>query len=71
MHCSRSRHACSNSMPTTFRYRNPIHLIVTLQARSTVADSPPLRVRIDWDGKWDDKMARHLIVNVLDDNNPF
>lgn len=39
--------------------------VLSLQARSVEIDSAPLRVRIWWDGKWEDgdkEMANHFIV---------
>ena len=41
-------------------------VIVTLQARSAEGFSPFLRLRISWDGQWDDgelEMTRHLVIN--------
>lgn len=41
------------------------HLVLTLEARSIEATSPPLRVEVHWDGKWergDTEMGRHLVV---------
>ncbi len=45
--------------------KNPIDLILTLQARSDEADSGILQVRLCWDGIWaqdDREMQRHLSV---------
>lgn len=39
--------------------------IVTLEARSAEGSSPPLRLRITWDGEWEDgdfEMRRHLVI---------
>jgi hypothetical protein len=43
--------------------------VVTLQARSTEADSPLIRIQIAWDGAWEDgesEMQRHLTLSVLE-----
>jgi hypothetical protein len=43
-------------------------LILTFQARADEGDSPPLRVRVAWDGKWDDgtqEMRQHLTLETL------
>jgi hypothetical protein len=43
--------------------------VVTLQARSAEGFSPPLRVRISWDGEWEDgdvEMQRHVKIKVLE-----
>jgi hypothetical protein len=48
------------------RRRERSDLVVTLQARSTEGSSPFLRIRIAWDGDWEDgelEMARHLRVS--------
>jgi hypothetical protein len=39
--------------------------IVTLEARAAECSSPPLRLRITWDGEWADDdagMRRHLVI---------
>lgn len=44
------------------------NLILTLQAKSVQADSPAIRVAIQWDSLWEDDaagMAKHSIVRVL------
>ena len=44
-------------------------VVLSLQARGNEADSPILRVRVSWDGGWEDgaqEMKRHLVVKVLD-----
>jgi hypothetical protein len=41
-------------------------LVVSLQARSNQRDSEVVRIRISWDGKWEDgdaEMQRHLVVD--------
>ena len=43
-------------------------LVVTLQARSTEADSEVLRVGIYWDGRWEDgdaEMKKHLVIDEI------
>ena len=45
--------------------RSAATLVVLLQARASEADSPVLRVKIAWDGKWHDgakQMRHHLTV---------
>lgn len=45
-----------------------VRLRLSLQARSTEADSNVLRFEISWDGKWEDgadEMLRHLVVNQV------
>jgi len=42
--------------------------IVTIQARAAEGSSPPLRLRITWDGGWSDDvqiMRRHLVINPV------
>lgn len=48
--------------------REACRFVVTLQARSTEADSPFIRIQIAWDGRWEDgdhEMQRHLTLRVL------
>jgi len=48
--------------------RSSTSLVLTVQARATEADSNILRVRISWDGGWEDgaqEMRRHLKVEVV------
>ena len=43
----------------------PCDLTLTLRARSDESDSPPLRVRVSWDGRWDpgeQEMRHHLVL---------
>ena len=43
-------------------------LTLTFQARGDEGDSPPLRVRVAWDGKWSDgaqEMRQHLTIETL------
>ena len=43
--------------------------VATLQGRSAEGSSLPIRVRISWDGEWEDggvEMQRHLKINVLE-----
>jgi hypothetical protein len=43
-------------------------MIAWVQAKSNRADSPLLRIKISWDGDWDDgekEMKRHLVVEQL------
>ena len=40
-------------------------LLLTLQARASEVDSPPLRTKVDWDGNWhpgETEMGQHLKV---------
>ena len=42
------------------------HLWVTVVARGLDAESVPLRLKIDWDGKWervDSEMVRHFAIS--------
>ena len=42
-----------------------VHIWLTLVARGLECESKPLRLRIDWDGKWergDTEMGRHLTI---------
>ena len=48
-----------------FKWREPATIDVTLRAKSNEAESPTARIRIAWDGKWEDgtsEMAHHLVV---------
>ena len=54
------------------RRRSPSTLVLYVQARGNECDSPVLRIRIAWDGKWHDgseEMRRHLIVEQLGSDN--
>ncbi|HXF76019.1 MAG TPA: hypothetical protein VNN13_07995 [Methylomirabilota bacterium] len=47
--------------------------VLVLQAQSGEADSPTIRVKIAWDGKWHDgaqEMRGHLSVEVLNETAP-
>jgi hypothetical protein len=49
-------------------YKNACHTIVTLKAFSLEADSPAVKVRIDWDGGWPTgtpETQRHLRFRVI------
>ena len=49
-------------------WREPVVAIVYLQARSVEVDSPLIRVKIAWDGKWEDgnlEMTNHMVVEQL------
>ena len=68
-----SEHCIVNLTPLLIPNNLPANLTgemklwVTLQARSTEADSNVLRVEIAWDGQWDtgeEEMARHLVLRV-------
>jgi hypothetical protein len=44
-----------------------VNWIVTVQARGDEADSPPLRIKIAWDGTWnqgESEMRQHLVVQT-------
>jgi hypothetical protein len=46
-------------------WRGACVVVVTVQARGAEGDSPPLRLRISWDGQWDagaQEMQRHLSI---------
>lgn len=48
--------------------RGACDLTLTFQARANEGDSPPLRVRVVWDGQWEDgaqEMRRHLAIETL------
>jgi hypothetical protein len=48
-------------------------LVLSLQAHANESDSPVLRVKIAWDGKWHDgsqEMRRHLTVEPIDEKAP-
>lgn len=50
------------------RRREPCSLILSVQAQGSEADSPIIRIKITWDGKWHDgaqEMRRHTILEVL------
>lgn len=50
------------------RYREPVDIIVTLQAKSEQGESNILRINLAWDGKWSEdekEMMRHLVVKEL------
>jgi hypothetical protein len=45
-------------------------LVLSLQAQANEGDSPVLRLKIAWNGKWDDgaqEMRRHLTIEPLDE----
>jgi hypothetical protein len=47
-------------------YNTDVHIWVTVAATASEVESPPLRLKIDWDGQWDagaSEMARHLIIH--------
>jgi hypothetical protein len=44
--------------------------VLSLQAQAAESDSPVVRVKITWDGKWEDgakEMRRHLFLEPLGD----
>lgn len=50
--------------------RQPVTLILSLQARSNECDSAVLRVQVSWDGQWHDgaqEMRRHLVFKGVDE----
>jgi hypothetical protein len=52
----------------TAQYRQDAHVTVTVQATSSEADSNICRIRISWDGQWQDgevEMAQHFILAEL------
>ena len=54
-------------LPNNFQaeYTGDPHLRVTAIARGIDCESNPIRLNIDWDGKWefgDDAMAKHLVI---------
>ena len=54
-------------IPNNFQaeYVGETHLCVTAIARGIDCESNPIRLNIDWDGKWefgDDAMAKHLVI---------
>jgi len=54
------------SMPV--KWTAPCVLWLTFQARADEGESPPMRVRVAWDGKWEDgalEMRQHLTLEVL------
>ena len=49
-------------------WREPTNVVVYLQARSVEVDSPVIRVKIAWDGKWQDgdlEMGDHMVVEQI------
>ena len=53
----------ANNLPTV--WTGACSFVATLQARSDVADSQMLRVRVSWDGQWHDgveEMKQHLVI---------
>jgi hypothetical protein len=49
-------------------WREATEFVVTIQARGSEGDSPPLRLRISWDGAWDEgslEMQRHLSIKPV------
>jgi hypothetical protein len=43
-------------------------MIVEVKAQSDETESPPIRVKLAWDGQWSDdasEMAKHLVVEWL------
>jgi len=47
------------------RRPSPTHFIATFEARSSEANSPPLRIEVHWDGAWHDgdrEMKRHFSI---------
>lgn len=48
-------------------YSGQTHLRVTAIARGNDCESNPIRLTIDWDGKWDrddDAMAKHFVISA-------
>jgi hypothetical protein len=57
-------------VPNNFQaeYVGETHLTVTAIARGIDCESNPIRLNIDWDGKWDfgdDEMAEHLVISEI------
>jgi hypothetical protein len=51
------------------RRREKVQMIVTLQAQAAEANSGLVRIKIAWDGRWEDgeaEMAKHLIIGKVD-----
>jgi hypothetical protein len=51
------------------KWREGTTIIVSLQAKSNEGDSPIVRIKIAWDGEWEDgdqEMKHHLVVKELD-----
>jgi hypothetical protein len=54
-----------NNFPDTMSGASEQHFWLTVVARGLESESKPLRLKIDWDGKWEDgdnEMGRHLTV---------
>jgi hypothetical protein len=50
--------------------RTACTLAVTVQARANESDSSILRLKIHWDGHWEDgaqEMQRHLVVSIANE----
>lgn len=50
--------------------REPCTFVLSLQAQGSEAESPVIRVRIAWDGRWHDgaqEMRRHLVVEIVNE----
>ncbi len=55
------------------RRRESCTFVLSLQAQGSEGDSPVIRIKITWDGKWHDgaqEMRRHLILEVLGEPRP-
>jgi hypothetical protein len=50
------------------QFKEPIDRVLTLRARGNEVDSAPLRLRISWDGKWDDgthEIGKHFVIEPI------
>jgi hypothetical protein len=61
-------------IPNNFKrmYVGETHLRVTAIARGIDCESNQIRLRIEWDGKWefgDDEMGKHLAITVEDNGH--
>jgi hypothetical protein len=50
------------------QWKQPCSLVLSVRAQGSEAESPVIRLRIAWDGKWNDgaqEMRRHLIIEEI------